>query len=454
MDDLRDRPPTATRLRKIVTGAAMASGFAIAIFGVAIDGILTNAEPGLNLPQLLVIVAGLALSLGAWRARRRDVDLRRARRTLAAAALVSLVTLLVIEIALTALDAPVYYPPLEELIFVEQAPFRACNELGCHYDYDETRAACAAGLAAGRHCVVNRQGFSDSQDFVVADEYAQRLRIMTLGDSFTQGYTADIGKSYVETLEALLPEAVVWNTGISGSGTHQALATLRAFAPALKPQLVTLGFVMNDFEDNDAPLDGVVMLDIHEDANFEHFLHGRYLPVRRYFLDRWYIPHELDQRLAYSYRAMGVNPPLNEFERLAGETRLGAMSLRLLDRLAKLALPPRNEYMERMTRGALADLRDAAAAQGSQLLVLVIPRPVDIAEPGWPHRTAVDLFHELGLPYMPLRTLLDPVADYATPPDRHWNTAGHQMVGALLADCARAFFASGSFADCAHVVIP
>ena len=431
----------------------MALGAAVALFGVGIDFIFSNASPGISLPQLLVIAAGLALIVLARKWGSKFAQ-RASGPALAKALAITICTLLAIEIALTALDAPLYYPPLEELIFVEQAPFRACNELGCHYDYDETRAACAAGLAAGRHCIVNRQGFSDSQDFVGAADHAQRLRIMTLGDSFTQGYTADIGKSYVETLEALLPEAVVWNTGISGSGTHQALATFQAFAPALKPQLVTLGFVMNDFEDNDAPLDGVIMLDIHEDVNFEHFLHGRYLPVRRYFLDRWYIPRELDQRQAYSYRAMGVNPPLNELERLAGETRLGAMSLRLLDRLAEIALPPPSDYMTQMTRAALTDLRDAAAEQGSQLLVLVIPRSVDIVEPGWPHRTAVDLFHELGLPYMPLRTLLDPVADYATPPDRHWNTAGHQMVGALLADCARAFFASGDFADCEHVVLP
>ena len=71
-----------------------------------------------------------------------------------------------------------------------------------------------------------------------------------LGDSFTQGYSADIGKSYVETLEAAFLEAIVWNTALAGTGTNRAVTMYERFAPRLNPQLSVLGFVMNDFRDN------------------------------------------------------------------------------------------------------------------------------------------------------------------------------------------------------------
>ena len=50
-----------------------AMGILIALFGVGIDYVLPGTSPGLNLPQLLVIAAGLALSLGAHQLRREEV---------------------------------------------------------------------------------------------------------------------------------------------------------------------------------------------------------------------------------------------------------------------------------------------------------------------------------------------------------------------------------------------
>ena len=55
-----------------------------------------------------------------------------------------------------------------------------------------------------------------------------------LGDSFTAGYNAEIGKSYVETIEANLPDSIVWNTAIGGTGTNHALASFESLAPLLK----------------------------------------------------------------------------------------------------------------------------------------------------------------------------------------------------------------------------
>ena len=107
-------------------------------------------------------------------------------------------------------------------------PRGVCNdELGCHYDYEGNDWPLAQdGIITGRRCVVNRQGFSDTDDFAVGEDFRGRMRIMTLGDSFTHGFSADAGKSFVETIETLLPEVVLWNMAINATGTNQAVATL------------------------------------------------------------------------------------------------------------------------------------------------------------------------------------------------------------------------------------
>ena len=61
---------------------------------------------------------------------------------------------------------------------------------------------------------------------------------------------------------------------------------------------------------------------------------------------------------------------------------------------------------------------------------------------------------ELQMPYMDLVAKLDAGQDYMPLPDMHWNSVGHQKVGALLADCIQIFIASGNLGDCVHVVVP
>lgn len=95
-------------------------------------------------------------------------------------------------------------------------------------------------------------GFLGPHDFEpLSDAELQGLeRILVLGDSFTYGLSADLGKSYVETIQANRADAMIWNTGMSGTGAVQALSLYTRFAPMLRPQLTILGFVTNDFSGN------------------------------------------------------------------------------------------------------------------------------------------------------------------------------------------------------------
>lgn len=424
-----------------------ALGILIAGIGLRADALLPAAKPGLGLIQVLLSAAGLALCWGAIRMRRRNrirLPAVRPLKIVTAAGIAGL-TLLALEIVLSLAGAPAYYPVEIELTPVEAVPWWVCDGLGCHYDYEQALAACARGDNHGRHCVVNRQGFADSEDFAIGPDYGGRTRILVMGDSFTHGFTADVGKSYVETLEAALPDAIVWNAGITATGTSQALAAFEAFAPQLRPQLSVLGFYMNDFRDNLLAPGGGVHL---QDSAGEQFF------ALRFQLDRWGKPFEVANDVNFAYVSQGYNPPRNDLERRLGKTRIGALTLQLLD---SVAAPFRRAAIERrgpVTRQYLRGLRDAAATLGSQFLVLLIPKWSDIGGPGADYQLAITLLDELNIAYLNPLHLLHPADDYVNEIDIHWNNSGHQKAGQLLADCVKSFTASGGLSRCERIVIP
>ena len=229
----------------------IATGILIALFGIGVDYLLPNASPGINLVQLLIIVSGLALSMCAWLLRRPEIRRKFAgakSKSIVAAAIVTLLTLVALELVLSVAGMSTYFPVPVPDPAVRLATWTTCDEPGCHYDQDQVRMACDDQIISGRVCTVNRQGYADSQDFVPLDEYDDSVRILALGDSTTFGSSADLGKSYVNYIELQFLENIIWNVGMSGTGTNQANAAFKWFAPQLRPQLTTLGFVMNDFQ--------------------------------------------------------------------------------------------------------------------------------------------------------------------------------------------------------------
>jgi len=426
---------------------ALVIGVCVAAGGFALE-LLPSARPGLNSVQLLVILVGLSIALLplALRRFRRPKTWRSLRNMLARALIVTLLTLLALELALVGIGYETYFPQDVPAEFLRPAPWWTCEDPACHYVQAEMKKACEAGSMTGRYCIVNKQGFHDSQDFVYSPALDSHTRILALGDSFTFGEDADIGKSYVETLEAGGPRRVVWNTGIFGVGTNQALAAFEMFAPVLKPQLTIYGFYVNDFFDNLVPVDGY-FLGIDEK--------GDVVTLQKYHLDPWGNVTKLETQSLLYYRWRGVEAPTNEFERLLGSTRLGSVFISAIDQLGKqLGIAQMTHFRRQveLTRGYLQALRDASAAQGSELLILLIPKKTDLRQPGTEYRQAVALFEELGISYIMPIEILDAETDYA--PDWHWNNRGHQKVGALLSDCVDKFISQGKLNDCSHVVFP
>ena len=292
-------------------------GILITILGAGSDFLLPSTSPGLNLPQILIIVAGLVIVFSAILLRRSwgsHRSLGGARKAVLRVLLITLMTLLLLELVLAAWGRQTYFPRQIPEQNVREIPWGICDELGCRKQYEAVLDACAAGYLSGIRCVINRDGFGDTDEFVVSEDFPQRDRILIMGDSYTRGFHADVGKSYVDRLEAEMPEAIVWNVAEPGTATNQAVLTFAGIAPRLKPQLSILGFYMNDFPENLVPKD--MSLRLIDDEGKQYF-------VTRFEEDRWGNPVELPEEMVNAYLAVGATPPLNEFERPLGDNAPG-----------------------------------------------------------------------------------------------------------------------------------
>lgn len=432
--------PTRPVILKLLFTLLAGLGLLIALFGLRIDFLLPGSYPGLNLAQLTVIASGLLLSLLFFAMRSAAVRQRiweKTRGYLWTVLLITAVTLLALEFVLSIGGAPTYYPTYIPETPLDEALYRACDETGCRFVQERMDAACARGHLPdpSRYCMINRQGFSDTQDFVAGADFDGRIRILALGDSFTWGMSADLGKSYVETIEANFSKSIVWNAGIPGTATREALSVFQAYAPALQPQMAILGFYKNDFQENVMPV--------------ERWIWQEGGPaLGQYQLDSGGM--DLEPQSPWQHTNYFV-PPANELQRLIGVTRLGSWALKTINvvRRGCSALDCQLDA----TRGYLRDLRDAAAAQDTALLVLLIPHWEDLDAASQHDQAAAQLMEELNLPYLDLRPILD-LSDYATHPDDHWNNAGHQKVGTLLSACIEALQIAGDWTGCEQVATP
>jgi hypothetical protein len=100
--------------------------------------------------------------------------------------------------------------------------------------------------------VTNKQGFRDRRDFSYAKPQGL-LRILSLGDSHTQGYEVRQDFTFTAVAERYLAargvKAQAINAGVSGFSNAEELAFLENEGYKYRPDVVVLGFYANDFED-------------------------------------------------------------------------------------------------------------------------------------------------------------------------------------------------------------
>ena len=101
--------------------------------------------------------------------------------------------------------------------------------------------------------VTNSRGFRNTKDFSYTKP-ANTLRILSLGDSHTEGYEVRQDQTFSAVLERYLNSrgktAEVIDAGVSGFSTAEELVFLENEGIKYQPDVVVLGFFANDFEDN------------------------------------------------------------------------------------------------------------------------------------------------------------------------------------------------------------
>lgn len=441
---------STTRLINQVFTLMAAMGVGIAIIGLGLD-LLPGSSPGISTPQLMMIVGGVVLCIIGFALRRaglRQSLTNDLLKNLAISLVVVVMMLIVLEIGLGFANIKTRYPTDVPETFLTAVRWWTCGDAGCHYEYEQMQAACENKEVSGRRCMVNRQGFHDSQDFVASDDWQDQLRVLMLGDSFTFGGSASVGNSFVETLETQLPDTVVWNTGIPGAGTNQALATLKVYAPIMQPQVTILGFYMNDYDDNMFPVDSYFMG--VDETNYPY-------AIRQYMTDEQGAVTKLDSQADLYYRFHQVDPPHSAIERFVGTTRLGSLLLNTIEATGNViskSSGTRVNAQVNATRQYLTEIHDYAADHDIELILLMIPRREDVAEMGVLLQNTIQLADELNIPYINPVSMLDGNVDYAPDPDIHWSTAGHQKIGALLVVCLGQFREAEMLSGCESVTMP
>lgn len=139
--------------------------------------------------------------------------------------------------------------------------------------------------------ITNAQGFRNRTDFTY-EKPARVLRILSLGDSHTQGMEVRQEKTFSAVTERYLRgegiHSEVINAGVSGFSTAEELVFLENEGLKYNPDVVVLGFYANDLEDNIKA--GIfVLTEDGLDVRKKSHVPGTYIlnAINRFALLRW-----------------------------------------------------------------------------------------------------------------------------------------------------------------------
>jgi hypothetical protein len=233
----------------------------------------------------------MAIADGTTDERATDQRARRLRLSLAAPLLMTIATLLCLELALRLAD----FRELREGNSERSLSYQYDAELGWAPIPNSTSIVTNARTIHVRH---NSLGLRD-QEFV-ADG---RPAIMFLGDSLVWGLDAEADERFSEILKRRLPDYRIVPAGVSGFGTDQEFLLLKRLWPTLKPAIVVLMFcTQNDREDNATNIryEGYHKPYFTISPDGELRREGQPVPLSRlqYIKENWWVHHLWLARLA------------------------------------------------------------------------------------------------------------------------------------------------------------
>jgi lysophospholipase L1-like esterase len=263
--------------------------------------------------------------------------------------------------------------------------------------------------SVGEHPVsINSHGLRDRE---VGPPEPGTFRILVLGDSVTFGHGVAVGDTYVRQLEQRLaerqPRITVLNAGIPGWSTHQQHIFYQEHTAELAPDLVLVGFVLNDVTEIHG---GLIRID----------------PERQAALFRtlgWLARHSAT--VAAVKRA---------YETLRNPEQ------RQIREIGELATRPDNPEVQQAMELAVGELRALVAlarARGHAFGLVVFPFRFQFLVEGLdaPQRRLRRFAEEEGVPFLDTLPLLRkyPAADVLQDHD-HFTPLGHVVVAEALLD--------------------
>ena len=93
--------------------------------------------------------------------------------------------------------------------------------------------------------VANSAGIRGDREYAL-EPTAERVRIAIFGESFTHGAVVRNDETWPALLQSELPRAEVINFGVSGYGTDQTLLRYRRDGAPYRPQVVVVGFMLEN----------------------------------------------------------------------------------------------------------------------------------------------------------------------------------------------------------------
>lgn len=240
-------------------------------------------------------------------------------------------------------------------------------------------------------------------------------RIAVLGDSFTFGVGVEFAETFSKRLEAQLNHALgpheVINFGVSAYNTTLELATLREVAAKFRPDLVIVGYVLNDAQPIDKDTKGGAGGRGGAARSLVNEAHVRLKNAS--MLYRWLTPKfgaVMGMLFNARYAVGGTNQVMLSF---ADDSPGWAES-----------------------RQALLDIRREARALGADTLVVIFPAMIDFAT--YPvasiHEKVARFCADHGIAALDLlpRFRGENAAELAVPFDGHPNAAAHKIFAAEI----------------------
>ena len=252
---------------------------------------------------------------------------------------------------------------------------------------------------------INERGLREREFASVPQEDV--FRILVLGDSMTFGWGAPVDHTYPKVLEYQLNEQLssatgleyeVINAGVGNYNTDQEVAYFRQRGIKLEPDLVILGFYINDAEPTPRPHGGLLAR------------HSYLYVLGSSFWEGWQSQTNDRGHFEQYYRD------------LYREDRPGWLQC----------------------QSALTELAGLCQAQKMGLLVLMIPELHSPAEDyafDEAHRKVQDLLSTCGVEVLEIREAfagIEPSRLWVSPGDAHPNAEAHRRIALALYDALRA----------------